>query len=794
VSQALAGLKYGWNFTPTNGKRPLLKGWTTAPRSTEADLRDWTAQGHNIALRTGHASGIVVVDVDEGGNIPQGCPETVTAVTPGNGLHLYYRAPHEPMRNSVGKLAEHVDIRGEGGCAVYPGSTHPDGGQYEWQEGRSPECITLADFPTVLLDRLRPRPQLACPPPNCPAGTDTGTPYGKSALDRECAAVVEASEGCRNDTLNRACFNVGQLVAGGELTDDMANTSLLLAARQCGLPEGEAKRTICSGLDSGKQSPRNAPVTNTNRLPTVLRAGAGKAAAPPTFIQDGIPTSPPEPWGEAAPIGGMAESPPPWTWDAIPASLADFGRAVAETQCIPDSMAGAAVLGVASIALGNKARVAIKPDHRQFGNLFFMVAAGVGAGKSPLVKAVQAPLVEWETERREPWKMEHGRWKSRKARVEAQIRGITKKAERDPNGDGRDMECKIGELEAQIGEEPPKPLLFTSDATSEALGQLMRANGGSIGVLSGEARKVLAIARGRYAEGGDIDLWLSGHAGDFGRVSRSNKPSYEISEACLAAFICTQPDSLADLGKIPAMRESGFLARWLYIAPPPMTKCYPVGSVSRQVAARYAETIRRLLDLRVDRDREGNPAPHCVKLHPTAFDFWRAYHDDTHAEIHGLAETGRVEYLQWLAKLPETVARIALLFRIVGGGDMHAPIVEEVARAAEVAEVLKAHARRAFAMAGDSSEVSQARQVWRWIDRNRAKIASKRSAEELEGIEAVKPSDIYTAGVAGASRSAEAESLLDFLTERGWLQKVRFQRDGAKVQTVYLIHPRENES
>src|SRR5690606_14519687 len=124
----LLGLIRGWCFTPLRGKRPVTKGWTTAPRPTPRQVFRWTAEG-NLGLRTGSASGVVVLDVDvaKGGRVPEGLPETVTVETGGGGLHLYFQAPEDvEVGNSVGKLAPHVDVRGEGGVVVYVGSVHPE--------------------------------------------------------------------------------------------------------------------------------------------------------------------------------------------------------------------------------------------------------------------------------------------------------------------------------------------------------------------------------------------------------------------------------------------------------------------------------------------------------------------------------------------------------------------------------------------------------------------------------------------------------------------------------------------
>lgn len=105
------------------------------------------------------------------------------------------------------------------------------------------------------------------------------TPYGARALEAEADRVATAAEGTRNDTLNRAAFALGQLVAGGELPEALAREQLTTAATRAGLGAWEAARTITSGISAGMSKPRTAPgspVPGTDREPgTTTVPGSG---------------------------------------------------------------------------------------------------------------------------------------------------------------------------------------------------------------------------------------------------------------------------------------------------------------------------------------------------------------------------------------------------------------------------------------------------------------------------------------------------------------------------------------
>lgn len=155
----------GWPVFPTRGKEPLtpngLKDATTDLSTVDRWTRTWPDAG--IGLRTGAASGVVVLDVDprHGGDDTLHelerqhgpLPNTVEAVTGGGGRHIYFKHPGEPVRNSAGKVGPGLDVRGDGGYVVLPPSPHESGRRYEW--GSLPDETPLAEIPAWLLERMR---------------------------------------------------------------------------------------------------------------------------------------------------------------------------------------------------------------------------------------------------------------------------------------------------------------------------------------------------------------------------------------------------------------------------------------------------------------------------------------------------------------------------------------------------------------------------------------------------------------------------------------------------------------
>lgn len=136
-------------------KKPALEGWLefAERQPTEQEVREMFNGRHvNIGIVTGAVSKLVVVDIDDPSQYASFLaqyPTSRIAKTP-NGYHLYYFYNGTDLKNSVKKLGEGVDIRGQHGYVVAPPSVMQGGGSYTWVDQRTPAAI-----PSHLADRIR---------------------------------------------------------------------------------------------------------------------------------------------------------------------------------------------------------------------------------------------------------------------------------------------------------------------------------------------------------------------------------------------------------------------------------------------------------------------------------------------------------------------------------------------------------------------------------------------------------------------------------------------------------------
>jgi hypothetical protein len=143
------------------GKEPACANGFKAASADAAVIEQWwhTRPDCNIAVATGTVSGIFAVDIDgvdgelglrrleaEHGELPA----TVEVIT-GKGRHCYFRMPGVQVRNSASKVADHVDVRGDGGYVLVPPSLHPSGRRYTWSVD---SATSFAVAPDWLLNRI----------------------------------------------------------------------------------------------------------------------------------------------------------------------------------------------------------------------------------------------------------------------------------------------------------------------------------------------------------------------------------------------------------------------------------------------------------------------------------------------------------------------------------------------------------------------------------------------------------------------------------------------------------------
>lgn len=279
------------------GKHPAtVHGLKDATDDPEQVKQWWSKNPYwNIAIATGEASGFVVIDLDTHDadglatwakvEAKHGEVHTLQARTGGGGIHMLFAHAGATLKNKTGILPG-VDIRGDGGYIIAPGSVHPSGNDYGWMNEDQP----IEAMPVFVLDWLhggidpltgkeaaagKGAEAVVIEPPAKPQPATNGTAtkeqreaYGKKVFDMELAKLKAAKNGTRNNTLFEVACNLYELAKAGALEAAKVTGALTEAAGEVGLEDDE----VAKSLDSAWKK-------TTARDLSHLKAKPAKAAA-----------------------------------------------------------------------------------------------------------------------------------------------------------------------------------------------------------------------------------------------------------------------------------------------------------------------------------------------------------------------------------------------------------------------------------------------------------------------------------------------------------------------------------
>lgn len=218
-------------------------------------------------------------------------PETARAKTMGGGTHIFFR--HVDGVRNRGRLGLCVDVRGDGGYVIAPGSRAIDGRSYEWIDWDGEGLPPIADAPDWLLELVLPsvaketRYDYSYTP-------GENEPYIEAAVKHELDSLADAAPGGRGYALNESAFKLGTLVGAGALSRSEAEAGLYDAARACGVLAKDGDREtwakIRRGLDAGQRNPRQIPESqqDNTRLVDISRMIANGLAKAERAKQDHV--------------------------------------------------------------------------------------------------------------------------------------------------------------------------------------------------------------------------------------------------------------------------------------------------------------------------------------------------------------------------------------------------------------------------------------------------------------------------------------------------------------------------
>ena len=246
LDHALAYAAMGWQvhpLAPRSSKPATEHGFKDATADPAVLAPLWRrSPRRNIGIRTCEASGIWVLDSDDGGEetiaalqaIHGALPPTPMQRTPSGGVHRVFAWPADgPVPRRI-RFAPGLDALGErpggkGGYFAVAPSVRDDG-RYEWIV--PPSACKPPPAPQWLVDMVRDAGESTRPvdmPSVQPVRSGATTPYGRKALDALASEVSACPPGSQNDTLYRRSVRAGSLAYGGSIAEREAYATMVAA-------------------------------------------------------------------------------------------------------------------------------------------------------------------------------------------------------------------------------------------------------------------------------------------------------------------------------------------------------------------------------------------------------------------------------------------------------------------------------------------------------------------------------------------------------------------------------------
>ncbi|MAO14399.1 YfjI family protein [Marinobacter sp.] len=387
----------------------------------------------------------------------------------------------------------------------------------------------------------------------------------------------------------------------------------------------------------------------------------------------------------------------PLPLEALPRPLASFVADVStRQQCPPDYVAVTALCALSAV-VGNKIKVCPKrhDDWALVPNLWGAVVGGPASSKSPAMGAALAPLKAME---REAWRA----YEQEKADYEADLKlaNIEDKQAQDKakrltkNGDREGAKEALRTVPKP--EEPTRQRLMVNDATIEKLGELLNENPNGLLLVRDELAGWLSKLSGEDGQG-DRAFYLECYDGDgrytFDRIGRG---TVDIESTTLSIIGGIQPARIAPIirGATRGSDDDGLIQRVQLAVWPDISPRFKWHDVppDKDTYKAYAHCFHRLAAL----PREGKRAHFDEQAQPLFVEWME--------EMQGRARGGSIHPVMaaHLVKMPKTVAALSLIFELIETGETSIS-AHSLAMALELADYLKSHAERLYAIVGNSA-------------------------------------------------------------------------------------------
>lgn len=471
------------------------------------------------------------------------------------------------------------------------------------------------------------------------------------------------------------------------------------------------------------------------------------------------------PW--ELPIELEAPQPPSFNTKWLPEEFAEYAETVAESIGVSVDMPAIAILSMLSICNQGKYVIEAKTDWQEPLNTYNLIIAEPAERKSPTLKLITQPLMDYEREENEKLKPDIIRNKSEKSMLIKELKSLEESGAKD-SGKRKEALEKAEELENF--EEIKNVRYFVDDVSSEKLIGLLAEYNEQMALISSEGG-IFDTMAGRYSDKANFEVYLKSYNSEALRVDRMGRESEYLKSPHLTMLLMAQPTVLMQIVKDKQFRGKGLIGRFQY--------CYTPSYVGRtefftnaiplHASQNYKKEISKLL--KVPKPSE----PYIIKLSSEARGIFADYYKEVNYRI--LSDLSHIQ--DWGGKLCGATLRIA--------GNLHCcmskkpsdePVsLQTMENAINIGRYFAEHTKAVFNMAGADPLTEDCRYIIRQLRKqHREEISTRNIFRDCRG---------------RFKKIGEMANALEMLEEYGYIE----EKDLSDAQGVgrpskmYLINP-----
>jgi len=326
----------------------------------------------------------------------------------------------------------------------------------------------------------------------------------------------------------------------------------------------------------------------------------------------------------------------PFPIEQVPPCLRSAAEEI--SRSVPFALDGcvAAALLVVSTALGRGVRLEEKPHLFHNCSIGLFGIAETGERKSAAFSLLTKPLADRQKKLGEQWGVEKKLVASHNRLIENRIAKIEKDSQKNLTVENIELLAgKIDELSQGLKDCGPRPLLYSTDATAEAIIKSLHQQGGETAIFSADARNAVDNILGKYSST-DTDESVYIHAltgDDIISVRAGRDEPYIILNPCMNFCAFVQPDKARQLLENDSMRESGFLARMLMVRSLPLIGTRMEGGKAGMDMTKIQPFYDHITSLLEGKSACDGPVIMSIEGNPETKALREAYHDRIEAEM-----------------------------------------------------------------------------------------------------------------------------------------------------------------